>query len=252
MTRPFPAHSSDDVPTDTSGGRLEHLAELASVQSAFVRALPTIDPEAPIATCAPWAVADLALHLTRVYWGAAGMAVGVVLRAPEPDRPRDPETLERVVRWAARHVHETLVEAGPDGPALTLDGRGKAGYWRRRLLHETLVHLTDLESAGARVQLPSAPAVWADGVAEVVDVVGPGRVHRGLVGKITAPVLLVATDVPARWRLGPSPGDPVVVRGTARQLDMLLWNRTPPNSPRLQISGDTAAVAHLVSVGLTP
>ncbi|SDS39144.1 TIGR03083 family protein [Paraoerskovia marina] len=250
MTRALPTHPD---PGDSPAGRsapVDRLALLARAQAAFADVASTADPEAPVPGCGEWRVADVVLHLARVHWWAAGMAVGVVLRTENPDRPRDAESLDRIYRWAARHLHATLAETGPDSPALTLDGRGVAAYWWRRQLHETLIHLDDVATAAGTPAPTFATEVWADTVDEVVSVLGPARQARGAAALITSPVEIVATDTGDRWVVGDGDAG-ATVRGTSRDVALLLWNRIDLSSPGLEVSGDPSAVDALLEAGLT-
>ena len=126
---------------------LDHLAALGDAQRRFLTTLTSADPESLVPTCAPWRVADLALHLGGVHWWASAMALGVDLDPHEPTEPRDTSTLVAFYAWAAAQLRATLAVLGPDAPCATLLGPGHASFWRRRQLHETLVHLWDLQVA---------------------------------------------------------------------------------------------------------
>ncbi|BDZ43197.1 hypothetical protein GCM10025865_24960 [Paraoerskovia sediminicola] len=235
---------------------LDRLSELARVQEAFADLAARTDPEAPVRFCGDWRVADLVLHLAGVHWWAAGMAVGVVLGGDDPARPRDTQDLDRVYRWAARHLHATLTELPADSRALTLDGRGTASFWHTRQLHETLIHLEDLRSAahpggdGTDVQAQ----VWADAVDEVVDVLHPRQLRLGRATAPTRTVRLVADDVSRTWVLGPGTSSPEVatVTGPARALALLLWRRGTPSDFDVRTDGDPEALADVLGQPLTP
>lgn len=247
------APAADDLPGATAP--LDHLAALARAQDAFAATLAGADPEAPVAACAPWRVADLALHLGGVHWWAAAMAHGVDLDPHEPAAPRDTASLVAFYSWSAAHVCATLAERDPDAPALTLLGPGPAGFWRRRQLHETLVHLWDLAAAAdARTWLDAEPAdadrlAWADAVAEVVDTMTPRQVRLGRIAPLAETVELVAGE--RSWRLGD--GEPAArVHGTPRDLALLLWHRVAPGERSLRVEGDPGALDRLLALRLTP
>jgi uncharacterized protein (TIGR03083 family) len=241
---------------------LDHLAALERAQAEFAAVLASADPEAPVAACAPWHVADLALHLGGVHWWASAMALGVDLDPHEPPGPRDSDSLVTFYSWSAAHLRATLAERDPQAPALTLLGPGVAGFWHRRQLHETLVHLWDLAAAtGARTWLDAEPAAdadlaWADAVAEVVDTMAPRQVRLGRIGPLADAVELVAAGRPraadARtWRLGD--GEPAArVHGTPRDLALLLWHRVAPGERSLRVEGDAAVLDRLLALRLTP
>ncbi len=232
---------------------LDHLAALAVTQDAYLRLLAGADPEAAVPTCGDWRVADLTLHLAGVHWWAAAMALGLDLDAEQPADPRERPALVRLYAWAAAHLRATLAELDPASPALTLLGPGPAGFWRRRQLHETLVHLTDL--AGA-LGVPDAgdldPAWWADAVDEVVTVMQPRQVRLGRMPALDAGVRWSAADTGDEWLLGPADAVAATVRGPARTLALVLWGRAHPDDPRLRVDGDAGTLARVLAQPLTP
>ncbi|PJI93349.1 maleylpyruvate isomerase family mycothiol-dependent enzyme [Luteimicrobium subarcticum] len=255
---------------------------LTAAQESFADLLAGADPEAAVPTCAPWRVADLALHLAGVHWWASAMALGVSLGGPDPSTPRETERLVEIYGWASGHLRATLLERPLEAPALTLDGPGYAGFWYRRQLHETLVHLVDLGVATGRrapdVARDTPAAVWADTVDEVVTVMHPRQVRLGRAPAPTVAVDLVATDVHgpsgaiviapphSTWRIGPSGGlsdadgapaaaPDAVVTGPAWALALLVWGRVDADDPHLEITGGadrTAAVRSVLGRTLVP
>jgi uncharacterized protein (TIGR03083 family) len=230
---------------------LDHLAALGDAQRRFLTTLASADPESPVPTCAPWRVADLALHLGGVHWWAAAMALGVDLDPHEPAEPRDTSTLVGFYAWAAAELRSTLAVLGPHAPCATLVGPGQASFWGRRQLHETLVHLWDLQVAlGADVDDSPHDEAWVDTVAEVVDTMTPRQVR---LGRIALPAQAVELVAPGRsWRLGPDLRAAATVHGRPRDLALLLWGRLVPGDRSLHVSGDAAAVDRLFSLRLTP
>ena len=51
-------------------------------------------------------------------------------------------------------------------------------FWHRRQLHETLIHLWDLRTAGG-LDLVVEPMLWADTVDEALTVMHPRQVRLG-------------------------------------------------------------------------
>ncbi|MDO8120205.1 maleylpyruvate isomerase family mycothiol-dependent enzyme [Isoptericola sp. b490] len=226
---------------------LDHLAAIADTQRLFAATLATTDPEAPVTSCGAWRVADLALHLGGVHWWAAAMALGVDLDPHEPARPRDAASLTAFYTWAAGHLVDTLAEVG-DTPALTLVGHGPATFWRRRQLHETLIHLWDLQEAAGAGHDALPDEVWADAVAEVADTLAPRQVRIG-----RAPTFPHAIDLACAqgaWRLGPGGPAAATVRATARDLALVLWHRV--DAVTLTVTGDRTAAHRTLALPLTP
>ena len=237
---------------------LDHLAHLVRLQEAFAATIADVDPRTPVPWCGRWRVRHLVEHLARIHHWAAGQP----RRTREVPLGRGPFELERLYRECAAELRDTLVELGPDATASTLVGLGPASFWHRRQLHETLVHLWDLRTAGG-LPLDVGPEVWADTVDEVVTVMQPRQVAMGRMEPLPVPIALVATDAGRAWRLqsaggrdgdddGDDDGDAVEVRAPASALALLLWGRVPPDDPSLEVVGDRAVLADAVGRRLTP
>ena len=116
-----------------------------------------------------------------------------------------------------------LISSPADAPAWTLDRTDRtAGFWRRRQVHETVVHTWDAQESLGDAN-PIDPALAWDGVLEVRDVLYPRQVHLGRVAPLPSALTLVATDVDGEIVLGS--GEPVVVRDRAEVLLRMLWHR---------------------------
>ena len=232
-----------------SAPALDHLALLARAQDAFLATIPRVDPDAAVPWCGRWRVRDLVVHLARIHHWAAAEARGVA----EVPLGRGPFELERLYRDCAGELLGTLTELGPEAVGPTLLGRGPVAFWRRRQLHETLVHLWDLRTAGG-LGVDVAPEVWADTVDEVVTVMQPRQVRLSRMPPLPTAIDLVATDADRRWRLStPADGDAAVeVRGPASTLALLLWGRAGADDAALTVTGDRAALDDALAAPLTP
>src|SRR5690606_9984316 len=166
---------------------LDHLAELATVQAAFLEGVRRADPTVRVPWCGRWRVRDLVVHLARVHHWAAAQA----RREREVPLGRGPFDLPQLYEDCARELVETLTTLGPDAISSTLIGRGPASFWRRRQLHETAVHLWDLRHASGE-GLSLRAEIWADTVDEVVTVMQPRQVRMGRMAPLTAGIGLVA------------------------------------------------------------
>lgn len=179
---------------------LDHLAEYERTAAELAAAFAAVDPAAAVPSCPGWTVADLALHLgTGERWAAA-------IKAVDPDEPC----------WNFAPVEQL------------------AGFWSRRRLHETAVHLVDaLQSVGG-TGVEAIPAeVAADGVDEVFTVFLPRLLSRGFPSVVEAPLTVRATDTGQQWTLY-----------------LALWKRLPARS--LTIEGDPAPAATFVTGRATP
>lgn len=205
----------------------------------------------PIDPCPGWTVADVLGHLSSIErWVMINISSGA---NDEPPWPSDPAA---AVAWFTEGVDAflDLLRSTPvDAPAWTLDPADRrAGFWRRRQLHEHTVHRVDVQRA-LRRSAGVDPVIAADGVAEVIDVMFPRQLRLGRVEPATVPpVRLRATDVDDQWLLsGDSSADPVAeVSGTAEQLDLLLWRRLSPD--QVTVTGDRRSAAAALTVAITP
>jgi uncharacterized protein (TIGR03083 family) len=227
---------------------LDHLDELMRAQDAFVASIGEVDPTTPVPWCGSWRVRDLVVHLADVHHWAAAQARGIHEAPVAPGLAPEDRYRECVVE-----LRRTLIELGPDAVGSTLLGPGPASFWRRRQLHETVVHLWDLRTAGG-LGLDVRPEVWADTVDEVVTVMQPRQVRLGRMSPLASPIELAATDVDATWRLDTADRGPAVVRvrAPASVLALMLWGRRSPDDAEVQVSGDDVALRAALAEPLTP
>ena len=197
----------------------------------FAAVVDCADPNTPVTWCPGWTLHDLVDHLGGVHqWAAHAVVVG--------DPSLEPEPAERGVDlsgWYAVHASalvDVLAATPADGAAWTLDKQDRtAGFWRRRQVHETVMHTWDAEEALREVggdPRPIEPWLAWDGVLEVARILYPRQVHLGRVAPLPVALRLTATDVDADITLGDiALGDPLVVEDTAEVLLRLLWHRAP-------------------------
>ena len=121
------------------------------------------------------------------------------------------------------------------------------GFWHRRQLHESLIHLWDLRSRnpGAAPPAEASPLVWTDTVDELFQVFLPRsspaeRLDLG--GTLT----LLASDTRRSWTFAHdwTPGDPdaatATVTAPADVLALCCWNRL--GTEVVAVDGDAGAV----------
>lgn len=213
---------------------LDHRAELARVQKDFAAAIPTVAAATAVPWCRDWTVRDLVLHLAEVHHWAAAMA-----RSEDVDELPAGDGLLSRYEACATELRETLAALDPLAPARTLIPDGTVAFWSRRQLHETLIHLWDLRTAG---ELPVVidREVWADTVDEVVTVMHPRQVRLGRALAAPVRIALTATDADLSWTLPASPAatEKITVSGPAESLALLLWGRTGASDPALDVTGD--------------
>jgi uncharacterized protein (TIGR03083 family) len=191
-------------------------------------------------------VRDLSDHLGGVHqWAAHAVVAGSPDLTPEPAGPLGPVALADWYREHAGHLVEVLAGRPADAPAWAMvEANRTAGFWRRRQVHETTLHLWDAEQAlGA--PSPLDPALAWDGVVEVVEVVYPRQVRLGRIVPLPGRLELVATDGP--WRCSLGTGESLDLRASAEVLLRLLWHRADPEA-----EGVDPDAAVLLSGAVTP
>ena len=266
---------------DGAAPRARPLTQLAALQRAFETLLADADLEVTVPSCSGWSVRELAEHLGSVHVWATGKVLGEKLRVPGPDPAAWNHGLVDARSAAARYgasaelLRMTLASVPADQACQTLSGEGPASFWRRRQTHETLIHLWDLCQALGSPMPPVDPAVWADCVAEVVEVMHPRQIRLGRAAAMEHSLLLVAEDSDRRWRIpsgaragagaeasaesraeapdGPAaePAAPsATITAAPAELALLLWGRRSQEG--LTLNGDHGAATAVLSGALTP
>lgn len=217
---------------------------LDDATSAFARVLEEGDLDAAVPACPGWTLADLGEHLRWTHlWAAHAVTDRSPDGSPEPGG-LDREVLVPGYRKAAAHLLDVLASTAPDAPAWTFGPEPVAGFWRRRQVHETTVHLYDaLASQGRAAEWPVDPALAWDGVEEVAQVFYPRQVRLGRTEPLPGTLRLHATDLDAApVQVGDV--EPVAtLEGPAARILLQVWKRQPVADP---------AVAGLVAARITP
>ncbi|HEU4568460.1 MAG TPA: maleylpyruvate isomerase family mycothiol-dependent enzyme [Marmoricola sp.] len=199
--------------------------------------------EAPVPTCPGWTVRHLVAHQGMIHRWAASVVCGYDLDTDAVER--EGMTVRDLLTWlddGAKNLLQALADA-PDDLEVWFFLHGAPPpkvAWARRQCHETTMHAVDARSAvlGRR---PVAADTWirprlaVDGIDELLAGFLPRRSSR-LRSATPRTVLVEATDTGDTWTLAVSE-DPVVttrdrastpdvvLRGTAVQLYLGLWNR---------------------------
>jgi uncharacterized protein (TIGR03083 family) len=242
--------------------------ELQAETVRFAEAVRDADPAAPVPTCPDWTLAQLTAH---VGFGHRWAAVIVERRATTPvpheqvDDLRVPAGAEDRSSWllaGARRLSHAVREAGPQAGVWTWADDQTAGFWLRRITHDTLVHRLDAELAvGREVRL--APDLAADCVSDLLDMFsilpriddfpalaelrGHGQTlhfHASDPGLGDAGEWLARrTPSGVEWQHGHERGE-AALRGRAVDLLLVLSRRAALDGSRVEASGDPQLLAH--------
>ena len=241
---------------------LDHLGFIDVVASESARLVAAL--EAGRGEVIPWSdawtVQDCAQHL-----GAAHRVVSLVIEG----RPTTtfaamrelaiPEAADPALgQWVAASTSmllDQLRSVPPDEPCWSWWANGAdAGFWSRRMAHETLVHRWDIELGAGVAMAAMDPALAADGVDEYLEVFASRvRAHASAPGTgETAHVH--CTDADGEWlvtfphagatelRREHAKGD-VAFRGPAEGLLLFLWGRVGAADAGVDVIGDESVVA---------
>lgn len=236
-------------------------AEIVEREGAVVADAARDDLAAPVPAAPGWDTTELLRHL-----GLVQIRASVVLRTGTMERPSrkngmlpDPPE-DGVLAWYETALTELVTDlrelADPDRPVYSFSpAHRRAGFWPRRMAHETTMHRVDAEQAVGRPVGPIDGAFAVDGIDEILSVFVPvfGASRSPADGRT---VHLHATDAEGEWLIGFEEGDVAVevghakgdaaVRGPASGLLLWLWGRAPLES--LDVIGDRDAAIALREV----
>jgi uncharacterized protein (TIGR03083 family) len=230
--------------------------EGAALADAAERDLQAAVPAAP-----GWDVAELLRHTGLVH-----VRTSVILRTGTMERPSrkngllpDPPA-DGLLEWYRAGLAELVRDLGrvddPERPVYSFaPAHQRAGFWPRRMAHETAIHRVDAQQAvGAPVD-PLDGAFAVDGLDELLTIFVPTFAADRSPGDGRT-VHLHATDAEGEWlirfepetvvvEVGHAKGD-AAVRGPAGELLLWLWGRRPLAD--LEVFGDPAAAEALRAV----
>jgi uncharacterized protein (TIGR03083 family) len=221
---------------------------LVAIRSAAERLHDHADQaglDAAVPSCPRWNVTALLSHVGMVHrWAAAN------LRGQSDHRTEDSEAAAAAVpdllAWFDEGVEallEALINAPDDLEAMVFLSNAPAPrmFWARRQAHETTIHSVDAQAAALqRLPQPSETMINNELAADGIDELLRGFVPRSaskLHSESPYAIEIRAIDVDQRWQLAVSEQAPlvvqgaawptdVVIRGTAVELYLGLWNRT--------------------------
>ncbi|NGN67124.1 maleylpyruvate isomerase family mycothiol-dependent enzyme [Streptomyces sp. A7024] len=222
------------------------------------------DLGARVPTTPDWDLGELAVHVGGAHrWAAVLVSTRAQRDIPDDEvpgfygpEPRQHRELEYWLAEGAELLANALREAGPDAPVWTWAQERTAGFWARRMTHETVVHRADAAGA-AGPGFEVAPDVAADTLDEWLEILDLAQRNpddedlaalrdRALAGRT---LHLHATDAPGAewlielgeagfsWERAHRKAD-VALRGPIADVLRVFYRRLPADSGRVEVLGD--------------
>ncbi|MFJ8824434.1 maleylpyruvate isomerase N-terminal domain-containing protein [Streptomyces sp. NPDC102467] len=254
------------TPAPQPTGHLSHdrfCDEIIAQTGALREHLAGADLSATVPTCPDWSLRELAEHVGRAHrWAEAMVRTRAVEALPEdavPDRaPADdaPATLDAWLGDGARRLAETLRAAGPDTGCWSWAWQQDAGFWARRMTHETVIHRADA-ALTVQADYAVAPEVAADAIDEWLRIVrfvqdvnalpaaqelkaGGRTLHlhaTDTAPELAAEWLVELCDEGIVWHRDHAKAD-VALRGPLTAVLLAFYRREPLDAGRVEVLGD--------------
>jgi uncharacterized protein (TIGR03083 family) len=257
------AAAADPVPEVSVG---QFCAEIDASTATIAGLAGAGDLTQRVPTCPDWTLRELAIHVGRAHRWAAEIvgtrsAEFIPFRSiPDGKFPAGPGDRAAWLQAGAGRLIDTVQAAGRD-PVWAFDQLRPAGFWARRMAHETAVHRADAEIAVGRAP-DLAPELAADAIDEwlglmaglMTDGANDPRlsalpagcslhVHATDDGLDGAGELTVRrTPSGIMMEHGHAKGD-VALRGPAARILLVLVRRLPADDPSVEVLGDPAALS---------
>jgi uncharacterized protein (TIGR03083 family) len=243
-----------------------YFAELEAGTAGLAEILAEHDQSLPIPTCPEWTLRQLVTHVGSAHRWAAEITrrrsnVFIPFReVPDGKLPDDPAEQRAWLRAGAARIVDAVRAAG-SAVVWSFTGPVPAGFWIRRMAHETLVHRADAQlAAGAEPEPVIDAEVAADAIDEWLMLLTGGilgnadeRINALPAG---AGLHIHATDDElggrGEWMIrhdgsgltvqqGRGKGDAALTGPAASLLLVLMRRRTVPD-PAVTVYGDSAVV----------
>jgi uncharacterized protein (TIGR03083 family) len=241
-------------------------AEIEASTAGLAEILAEHDQSLPIPTCPEWTLRQLVTHVGRAHRWAAEItrtrsAAFIPFRdVPDGKLPDDRAEQRAWLRAGAARIVDAVREADSD-LVWSFTGPAPAGFWIRRMVHETLVHRADAQLAtGAEPEPVIDAAVAADAIDEWLSLLAGGILgnadERTKVLPAGAGLHIHSTDDGLSGRgewmirndasgltveLGHDKGD-AALTGPAASVLLVLMRRRPVSNPAVTVYGDSAVV----------
>jgi uncharacterized protein (TIGR03083 family) len=242
-----------------------YVAEIEASTAGLAEILAEHDQNLPIPTCPEWTLRQLVTHVGRAHRWAAEItrtrsdAFIPFREVPDGKLPDDRAEQRAWLRAGAARIVDAVREAGSD-LVWSFTGPVPAGFWLRRMAHETLVHRADAQlAAGAEPEPAIEAEVAADAIDERLMLLTGGLAtadERTKVLPAGAGLHIHATDDGlggrGEWMIrhdaggltvetGHGQGD-AALTGPAASLLLVLMRRRPVSDPAVTVYGDSAVV----------
>lgn len=243
-----------------------YVAEIEASTAGLAEILAEYDQSLPIPTCPEWTLRQLVTHVGRAHRWAAEItrtrseAFIPFREVPDGKLPDDRAEQCAWLRAGAARIIDAAWEAGSD-LVWSFTGPTPAGYWLRRMAHETLVHRADAQlAAGAEPEPLIEAEVAADAIDEWLMLLTAGVLgnsdERTKPLPASAGLHIHATDDGlggrGEWMIrqdaggltvapGHGKGD-AALTGPAASLLLVLMRRRPVSGPAVTVHGDSAVV----------
>jgi uncharacterized protein (TIGR03083 family) len=243
-----------------------YFAEIEASTAGLAEILAEHDQSLPIPTCPEWTLRQLVTHVGRAQRWAAEITrtrseVAIPFReVPDGKLPGDRAEQCAWLRAGATRIVDAVREAGSD-LVWSFTGPAPAGFWIRRMAHETLVHRADAQlAAGAEPEPVIAAEVAADAIDEWLTLLAAGILgnagERAGALPADAGLHVHATDDGlggrGEWMIRRDAGGLAVeaghgkgaaaLTGPAASLLLVLMRRRPASDPAVTVHGDRAVV----------
>jgi len=243
-----------------------YVAEIEASTAGLAEILAEHGQSLPIPTCPEWTLRQLVTHVGRAHRWAAEItrtrsdAFIPFREVPDGKLPGDRAEQCAWLRAGAARIVDAVREADRD-LVWSFTGPVPAGFWIRRMAHETLVHRADAQlAAGADPEPVIEAEVAADAIDEWLMLLTGGIL--GNAGEQTKPLParaglhIHATDDGlggrGEWMIRHDTGGLTVepghgkgdasLTGPAASLLLVLMRRRPVSDPAVTVYGDSAVV----------
>ena len=243
-----------------------YVAEIEASTAGLAEILAEYDPSLPIPTCPEWTLRQLVTHVGRAHRWAAEItrtrsdAFIPFRNVPDGKLPDDRAEQRAWLHVGAARIVDA-VRAAESDLVWSFAGPVRAGFWLRRMAHETLVHRADAQlAAGAEPEPVIEAEIAADAIDEWLMLLTGGILgntdERTQALTAGAALHIHATDDGlgghGEWMIqhdaggltvepGHGKGD-AALTGPAASLLLVLMRRRPVSDPATTVYGDSAVV----------